>query len=137
MAMELEALLPGRMTAWTAQQPAELLDRLDGVDELIVCDACRSGCEAGSLHCWTWPVAALPAGGHSGSHDLSLPFVLALAERLGRLPRRVTIWGVELGQTAPDGPLTSAVRNAVPQLVRAIADDWCARASRQEGDDYA
>ncbi len=55
-----------------------------------------------------------------GSHDLSLPAVLALAETLGRLPAHVRIWGVAIAPGRALGPLSPAVAAAVPKVVERI-----------------
>lgn len=132
VARELSAVMPGEVDAKTARQPAELLDWLHDVEYLIVCDACQSGGAAGTLSRWTWPTDSLATHEYSGSHDLTLPFVLALAERLGKLPKRVTVWGFELGDASPGGPLSDAMRNALPQIVQTIADDLNAGNSSRE-----
>ena len=129
---ELAAMIPGEVEAKTARQPAELLDWLHDVEYLIVCDACQSGAAAGKLFRWTWPTDSLATHERFGSHDLTLPFVLALAQRLGKLPERVTVWGIELGDASPSGPLSGAVQNALPRIVQTIADDLSARSSRRE-----
>jgi len=129
---ELATAMPGKVDARTGRHPAELLDWLYGVDDLVVCDACRSGGRTGQLHRWCWPTDSLAIPERSGSHDLTLPFALALAGRLGRLPERVTVWGVELGDASPNGPLSGAVQNAVPWIVQTIADDLRAGRSRRE-----
>ena len=120
---ELAAVMQGGVNAKAARQPLELLEWLHDVEYLIVCDACQSGGAAGTLSRWMWPTASLVTQNRSGSHDLTLPFVLALAERLGKLPERVTVWGIELGNALPARPLSSEVRNAIPRIVQTIADD--------------
>lgn len=132
VARALAEMMPGKVHVKTARQPAELLDWLKDVEHLIVCDACQAGGEAGKLYRWTWPTDSLATDERSGSHDLTLPFVLALAERLGKLPERVTVWGIELGNASPGGSLSNSVRNAVPRVVQIIADDVRTRSSKRE-----
>ena len=103
-----------------ASTPAELLDWLDGVDVLDVCDAVASGGEIGSVFCWHWPAAEIEHAPFGGSHDLSLPAALALAETLGRLPAHVRIWGVAIAPGRALGPLSPAVAAAVPKVVERI-----------------
>ncbi len=38
--------------------PADILDWLNGVEHLHVCDACTTGSPAATLHRWEWNVAA-------------------------------------------------------------------------------
>lgn len=123
---ELAKVMPGEVDAKTARQPTELLDWLHDVDDLIVCDACHSGGATGELYRWTWPTHSLVTHERSGSHDLTFPYVLALAERLGKLPKRVTVWGIELTDSSPIGSLSVAMKNALPRIVQTIADDLSA-----------
>ncbi len=104
----------------SAQTPAELLDWLEGVDTLDVCDAVACDAAPGSVHRWQWPDPALAATRFGGSHDLSLPAALALAQQLGRLPRQVRVWGIAAGECGELAPLSPAVSAAVPAIVEEI-----------------
>jgi len=57
------------------------------------------------------------------SHNLGLGQVLELAASLGRLPREVVVWGIEIGAAAPSGELSFPVREALPELVERIRSD--------------
>lgn len=96
------------------RSPSELLDALDGVDRLIVCDACESLGNVGAIHQWHWPDIPLARLRSSGSHDLDLAGVLALGEELRLLPADVTILGVE-GEVYVPGLAPSGALNAVAQ----------------------
>jgi hydrogenase maturation protease len=100
----------------TARSPADVLDWTVGVDWLLLCDGCRGSGPPGCVRRWTWPLSA-PALAWSGTHDLGLLDVMALAERLGRLPRRVYVWTVEVEQTASGQRLSPRVAAAVPVVV--------------------
>src|SRR5690606_5117569 len=90
-------------------------------DTLIVCDAVASGLPSGAWRSWTWPSKEIVDAPFSGSHDLSLPAALALAAELGRLPRRVRVWGVEIeGTETMSDPSPGAVAAA-----SAVARDIC------------
>ena len=88
-----EKHLPG-LRVCRASSPLDLLGWLENVDHLVVCDACQGGGQVGSWHRWSWPSAEVVPLKSSGSHDLGLAAALDLAERLGQLPDRVTIWAV-------------------------------------------
>src|SRR5688572_16353280 len=100
-----EALAAHSCPGWsirTARSPAELLAWLDDkVKRLVVCDACYGSAPLGELHVWSWPAPEIRFASVSGSHDLSLPSVLELAQELGRLPPCVVICAVEVKQHAP------------------------------------
>ena len=77
-----------------AASPIQMLDWMEGVDRLIVCDACRGLGKSGDVTRWLWPAAELVDLSWSGSHDFSVTASLRLAERLDRLPPLVVIWTV-------------------------------------------
>jgi hydrogenase maturation protease len=108
-----------------ATSPLGILDWLDGVERLLICDACQGGGRPGSTHRWRWPDEALAPVQFSGSHDLGLTTVLRLAEQLRQLPPRVTIWAVEGAPAAPSAVLMKnsmslEVLAAVPRLLASI-----------------
>ena len=103
-----------------ACSPSELLDWLDGVDRLIVCDACQNVGAPGTILCLRWPNAQLATLYRSGSHDIGLVEVLALAERLCRLPKEVIIWCAQGETTTPGSSLSASGNVAVTCLVEKI-----------------
>ena len=129
---QLALQTPGDIEIKTAIQPAELLDWIQDVDQLIICDACQADGATGEIYRWQWPTESIATCKHAGSHDLSLPFVLSLADRLGKLPQRVIVWGVEVGDVSPGALLSEAVRLAIPKLVERIFEDLLVSSSRWE-----
>lgn len=106
-----------------AAAPTDLFDWLDGAARLVVCDACVGSGPLGTVRRWTRSELRSAAVRGSGTHQVPLPAVLALAERLGRLPSRVAVWTVEAAATAPGDELSSAVEAALPRLVAAIEQE--------------
>jgi hydrogenase maturation protease len=107
-----------------AASPAALLDWLEEhVERLIICDACRGLGALGESHRWSWPAEELMAASWSGTHNISLPSVLQLAERLGRLPPTVVIWSMEgrIGDALAN--MSPEVSSALPRLVDEIRND--------------
>lgn len=100
--------------------PLEILNRIDGVDWLGICDACRGSGIVGDWGAWNWPDDRMISRVFAGSHDLGLAATLHLAARLGRLPQRVTIWGVEIGDCQPGDLITAEVMAAIPCVANAI-----------------
>jgi hydrogenase maturation protease len=107
------------------QTPVQLLDWLDGVEELVLCDGVRSAQQVGLVESWTWPTPAIRRVRFQGTHDLSLPATLELAETLGRLPPKVHIWGVQIGKAAPNTAVSSAIRQRVPEIAQRIREECC------------
>ena len=105
-----------------AQTPADLLDWLEGVATVDVCDAVRGDAPAGTVHMWQWPAAEINCARFVGSHDLSLPAALSLAEQLGKLPGRVRIWGISIGEAEKFGTLSPAAELALPASVERMSE---------------
>jgi hydrogenase maturation protease len=106
---------------YKARSPIELLDYVDRSDEVVICDGCRTDSAVGTVWCWNWPTEAIETCRFSGSHDLSLPAALELASQLGRLPRRVTIWGVNIALAQPAASLSPEVAAAIPSVTQQIS----------------
>jgi len=102
--------------------PAELLDRLEGVERLIVCDACQGSGPVGSFHTWRWPSAELMLLRFAGTHDLGLVAALEWARVLGRLPPEVLVWGVETGPTTPEKQTPSNLKGLAIVVSQAVRD---------------
>jgi hydrogenase maturation protease len=101
--------------------PADLLDWLDGVSQLHVCDACRGAAREPTLHRWQWPDRRIACQAWSGTHDLSLPGVLELATELKLAPPRIIVWGLEMPLAERDD--AAARSRLVDQAARRIADE--------------
>lgn len=100
--------------------PADLLDWLDGVDRLIVCDAVCGGGPPGRLYRWLWPDSQIGQNPSRGSHDFGLYAVLELAAALGRLPAEVVVWGIEAGPVHSQARLSPEIEQAIPHLANRI-----------------
>lgn len=111
-----------RLIVRKACVPADLLDWLEGVDRLIVCDAI-CGCGApGTLHYWSWPAPQIGQCRSLGSHDFGLHAVLETAGALGQLPPEVIVWGIEAGQVLPNAGLSPEIERSLPDLINRIWD---------------
>lgn len=121
VAAELAARRVGCLDVRRAAHPAEVLDWLGAVEQLAVCDGCLTDAPPGTLLRWDWPTEELRRARFWGSHDLSLTAVLELAEQLGALPQRVTVWGISIARAEPGEELSAALAAAIPQIVEKIA----------------
>jgi hydrogenase maturation protease len=123
---ELLGDLPPRTAAVSvriARSPSELLDWLDGVDRLIVCDTCQNVGAPGTTFRLCWPNARLATLRSSGSHDIGLAEMLALAEQLYRLPKEVIIWCAQGEATTAGSSLSASGHVAVTCLVEKISQE--------------
>lgn len=116
VAEEFAARNPGRAVR-KAASPADLFDWLDGVERLVLCDACRGSGPVGAVARWTWPSLPFERIAHRNSHGLDLKEALTIADRLGRLPRVVEIIGIEIDRDGPGDELTPKVQAAVRRVV--------------------
>ena len=114
-ALGLKALeLPGEGT--------ELIEAWTGRAWVIVVDAARSGAAPGTIHRFEAAQEELPRGFFSYStHQFGLAEAVETARALGRLPDRLTVYGVEGGDFAFGGEMTAAVVEACEIAAREIA----------------
>ncbi|MFM9959610.1 MAG: hydrogenase maturation protease [Planctomycetaceae bacterium] len=119
VASELQRRLSGQpdlLACRLAKSPSDLLDWLDDVTHLIVCDSCESPTQLGELRLWHWPADRFVRTRSSSSHQLGLPDVLDLAKNLGRLPPRVEIWTIGGSSFSPETEPSPLVKSACQQL---------------------
>jgi hydrogenase maturation protease len=91
-----------------------LLDDFAERERVILVDAIRSGAPPGTVHRWSRDEAAgLPAGTAISTHGFDVPSLLRLAVGLGRIPRDLTLFGIEALETGPGRTRTEPVRAAV------------------------
>lgn len=100
----------------------ELMDAWSGQSEAIVIDAAVAGAEPGCITVWEAHRTPLPPDRFPCStHGLGLAEAVELARMLGRLPARLTIYGIEAARFNRGGPLSREVDEAVQRVVKDIA----------------
>jgi hydrogenase maturation protease len=98
-----------------------LLDLWQGADLAIVVDAATVPTAPGTVFRLDGLRDPLPASGAAHStHGAGLPEAIALGKKLGRLPRRLTVYAVVGGSFEFGGGLTLAVQQAVGAVVTEI-----------------
>jgi hydrogenase maturation protease len=113
----------GGLSIRAARSPAVLLDWLEGIDCLIVCDACQDLGSPGAVHRWRWPDVPQDCLRSAGTHDFGLATVLSLAERLHLLPAEIIIWCAEATGCLPGSPPSGSMEEAVTHIVDGICRD--------------
>lgn len=110
-----------------AKVPHEILDWIDGCEELHIIDACeRNACKPGEtvfrLDCsQSEDGSALDSRMRShSSHQLGLGSVIQLGRLLGSLPRRVTVWGIPGEHFRPDQSVSDGCRQHVAHCAELI-----------------
>ncbi|HYK93792.1 MAG TPA: hydrogenase maturation protease [Thermoplasmata archaeon] len=103
---------------------SDLLDLWDGAGTVYVVDAIRSGRPSGTLHRFeigsTPPPAGLPV---TSTHGLSLADAIALGRALGRMPRRLVVYGIEVQDVSTGSGLTPAVAAGVADAIWRLAEE--------------
>jgi len=100
----------------------ELFDGLDQHDLLMLIDACRSGAAAGTILRLT-PREISSAGlRHSSTHGFTLADWINLAQVMGEAVPEIILFGVEIAQCGMGEPLSAAVADALPELLRQVRD---------------
>lgn len=126
-----------------AQVPLDVIDWLDDILELHICDAILPIVEDLAtasqqlIRQFNWvngdlvertesenkcPAVFICPERVSGTHGFSLPDVLRLADVTGRLPAAVTVWGIPVRYIETAGELSSGARVAVKMTVNLITD---------------
>lgn len=114
-----------RVRSTTAYQQStgsyQMIDLWDGADEVIVVDAARSGAPPGTIHRIDPTSQSLPEGMLATStHSVGVASTIELARALGRLPDRVTVYGIEVSDLNRGVGLSPPVETAVDLVVEEI-----------------
>ena len=99
-----------------------LVGLLGDADRVVLIDAMQSDGAVGRIRHFgqeEWPVYR-----HGlSSHGLGVLDALALARELGSLPRRIDLYGIEIGSANPGELADSRIEAAAQQLAQRIAND--------------
>jgi hydrogenase maturation protease len=119
-------------------EPARLLDQWADADLAILVDAVRTGAAPGCVHCLDAEDAVAHATSPSvGSHTLGVADAVRLGVAVGRLPRRLLVFGIEVADTSAGRGLGADVGRAVQSVAHLIeqavgtAEDDGGRAARR------
>jgi hydrogenase maturation protease len=105
----------------TAGDGVELLDLWQDARAVVLVDTVRSGAPAGTIHRLDASVTPLPASlGRTSSHALGVADAIELARELGRLPRRVIVYGIEGARFEAGSGLTERVASALEPLAQVV-----------------
>lgn len=99
-----------------------LIEAWRGYDDVVLIDAVVTGAPAGAITRWDGagaPVIADPV--RASTHAFGVAEALKLARALGRMPARLTIYGIEAAQFEIGGALTPEVAAAVERLAQELS----------------
>ena len=101
-----------------------LIDAWGEAGLVIIIDAVRSGAEPGVIHRFDATSREIPAHLFSYStHAFGVAGAIGLAHALGRLPRRLIVYGIEGRDFESGTTLTSEVEAVVPLAVKAVVQE--------------
>ncbi len=107
-----------------AGEATALMDAWTDCDQVIIVDAVYSGADPGTIHRLDAHSESVP---HSflraSSHSFGVAEAIELARVLGKLPRRVVVYGVEGREFGYGDELSAAARAAVARAVEKIVKE--------------
>ncbi|HTT16193.1 MAG TPA: hydrogenase maturation protease [Thermoplasmata archaeon] len=116
---------PGVRLVERVVEPTALLDLWSGSPLAVVVDAGRTGAPPGSiLRLTEEELARAPAGTSTSSHGLSVRDAAELGRQLGRAPRRLLVYLVELAELGTGRALSPPVERARREAARRIASEF-------------
>ncbi len=98
-----------------------LIDAWQGCDEVILIDAVITGAQPGEISTWDGRDApVIPSVYRSSSHTFGVAEAIQLARVLGKLPPKLTIYGIEAASFILGAPPSPPVATAIGQLVQRL-----------------
>jgi hydrogenase maturation protease len=103
-------------------EPLELIDAWNGSPEVILIDAVVSGAPPGTITVWDAGHGRLAHDQFCCStHGFGISDAVELARVLGKLPRRLRVYGIEGVRFEAGGPVSVEVAEAIERLTQKIA----------------
>jgi hydrogenase maturation protease len=133
VAARLEGGLPDGVEVIVREgEPTGLIDTWDPGDEVWLVDAVSSGAAPGTVHRLDASERELPAEiFRASTHHLGVPEAVELARALGRLPRRVIVYGIEGADFDAGRGITPEVAAAAERVVEAVREEVAACTRRR------
>jgi hydrogenase maturation protease len=129
VAQRLRDRAGGELTVLEVEgEPVSLVEAFVGADDAFLVDAVRSGARPGTVHRIDATDQPVPATLSAAStHTLGVGEAIELGRALGRLPRRIVLYGIEAESLAAGGQLTPAVARAVDEVVERVLAECTSR----------
>ncbi len=114
----------GSVSTWEVDRrragSLDLIDLWEKDDDVVIVDAMRSGAEPGTVRRFDALVEDLPVGAFTSTHAFGPAAVIELARVMDRLPRSLSVIGIEVADTSHGAGMTSSVANAVRSVAREL-----------------
>jgi hydrogenase maturation protease len=118
--------IDGAAVIESSGEAAELMEMWVDTDHVIVVDAVRSGAPAGAVHRFDARANSLPSQSfQTSTHSFGLAEAVELARSLGRLPRRLIVYGIEGSDFGHGSALSAPVAGALDEVAARIGSDVC------------
>jgi len=103
-------------------EPVSLVDAWDPGSEVFLVDAVSSGAPPGTVHRVEATDSPLPSelSTTASTHTFGVGEAVELARALGRLPRRLIVFGIEAGSLSAGRDLSPEVASAVDEVAERI-----------------
>jgi hydrogenase maturation protease len=119
-----QARIPGLAVLEHQCDGTSLIDAWDGAGEVVIVDAVSSDGTPGTIYRFDAVIEEIPEMMRlCSTHLFSIGQAVGLARALGRLPRKLIVYGIEGGNSSVGALLTPAVAEAVDKVVNLIARD--------------
>lgn len=135
VARRLRQAAPGEVRVLELEgEPISLLEAWRDADRVLAVDAVSSGSKPGTLYRFDAGARPLPAKLFRGStHAIGLAEAVELGRELGRLPRRLDVYGIEGESFGMGEGLSEVAEGAVEALVAELSAELSVRAPRSSG----
>ena len=114
----------GQVSSWTVSRVVagsfDMIDLWDGSDDVVIVDAMRSDASVGAVQRFDALAHPLPVGAFTSTHAFGPAAVVELARRMGRLPRSLVVYGIEVADTSHGAALSPGVAEAVSVLAKEL-----------------
>jgi hydrogenase maturation protease len=97
-----------------------LMEAWRGAADVLIVDAVCTGAPAGTLHQWDVRHSRFPARSSASTHGIGLAEGIELARKLGTLPKRLQVYGIEIGQCVAGTDLSPDVRASADKLLQQV-----------------
>lgn len=106
-----------RLGGIVIDDPVRMMEMWAGRDVVLI-DAVVTGAPPGTVHVWDGLVVKLAGVAlRFSTHSLGVAEAIKLSQVLGKLPRKLTIYGIEAVDFTEGSPVSEAVAAAVDRVV--------------------
>jgi hydrogenase maturation protease len=106
-----------------------LIETWSGFDDVVLVDAVVTGAPAGTVWRWEGPDLKIHDSSPVSTHGFGVAEAIKLAHILGRLPKRLRVFGIEGRQFDVGSDVSPEALRAVEELTRQITEEATKRPS--------